>query len=442
MNKHLAALLAAKKAKVDAARAILNAADGNAENPGQLNAEQQAAYDSALAEIATLDVRIAREQELATAEANLGAVTVLNPNAAGSIVVSPPRQHNDATGGFAAFGEFLRATVQAGATRGRQVDDRLVFQSAAPGSGMNEGTGADGGYLVPPEFSRAVWQLMQNPLSVLPLTDNVDVTGNSMSFLKDVSTPWGTDGVQAYWQAELAAGTVSRPKLARDQMFLEKLMVLVPVSEEMMQDGAALETYLRPKMAEKIQWKYEDAFFHAAGAGMPKGFMQGGGVVEVTKTAGFTYSATAAISVEDLGAMMARMPASWYARAVWHIHTSLWPSLIKLAIANQPVFTPPTAGIQNAPGGSLLGRPLMPSEHCKAPTVKGDIVLADWKGYRTITKAGGMQTATSMHLYFDADATAFRVTYRINGEPILTAPVSPANGSDTLSHFVILDDTR
>jgi hypothetical protein len=33
------------------------------------------------------------------------------------------------------------------------------------------------------------------------------------------------------------------------------------------------------------------------------------------------------------------------------------------------------------------------------------VLLADLSYYQTITKAGGMQTATSMHLYFDADLT-------------------------------------
>jgi hypothetical protein len=51
-----------------------------------------------------------------------------------------------------------------------------------------------------------------------------------------------------------------------------------------------------------------------------------------------------------------------------------------------------------------------------------------------------MQTATSMHLYFDADATAFRVTFRMNGAPILSAPVTPPSGKSSTqrSHFVTL----
>lgn len=439
MNKHLAALIAQRTEKTASARGLLdvaNAADRD------LTAEEQTQFDAIQAGLASLTARIDREHEMEKAELKAGSIIIANPNSPGAITVGAPEKHKDPAGAFKAAGEFMQAVIHAGNTRGRNVDERLVFQAAAPSTGMRESVGADGGYLVPPEFSNDIWSLTVNPLSVLPLTQNVNVQGNSMTFLKDVSQPWGTDGVQAYWQAELTAGTVSKPALQQEQMLLEKLMALVPVSEEMQADASALNSYLPPLIAQKIQWKYEDAFFHAVGAGTPRGFMQSGGLITVTKDAAHTYAVGAATSVQDLGMMMARLTAASYSRAVWHIHPSMISSLIRLTIGTQPVWTPPNSGLANAPGGFLLGRPVLPSEHCKAPLVVGDIVLADWQGYRTITKSGGMQTATSMHLYFDADAMALKVTFRINGQPILNAAINPANGSDTLGHFVVLDDSR
>ena len=35
---------------------------------------------------------------------------------------------------------------------------------------------------------------------------------------------------------------------------------------------------------------------------------------------------------------------------------------------------------------------------------------------------------------------AFRWIFRVGGQPVLSAPVSPAKGSATKSHFVVLDD--
>ncbi len=66
------------------------------------------------------------------------------------------------------------------------------------------------------------------------------------------------------------------------------------------------------------------------------------------------------------------------------------------------------------------------------------MILVDLSYYQTITKEGGMETATSMHLYFDADAAAFRTIFRMDGQPKIAAPISPAKGANKLSPFVQL----
>lgn len=438
MNKSLAALIAQRTEKTAAAGVLINA--GEAENR-DLNETEQVSLAAIKADLKGLDARIERMHEQEKAELRAGSIIIANPDSPGSLQGGAPEKHKDPKGLFQSFGEFAHSVVLATVSKNRNVDERLIFQAAAPSTGMREAVGADGGFLVPPEFSSEVWRLTITPNSILPLTSNVEIQGNTMSFPKDISVPWGTDGIQAYWQAELTAGTPTKPALQLDQLYLEKLMALVPVSEEMVDDAPALNSYLQPLIAERMQWKYEDAFFHALGVGMPKGFMTSSGLITVTKTAGFTYTAGAAVSVQDVGNMMCRMTAAGYSRAVWMIHPSLIGSLIALQIGTHPMWMPP-GGLVSAPAGTLLGRPIIVSEHCRAPLVAGDIVLADWKGYRTITKAGGMKTATSMHLYFDADAIAFRTTFRINGQPILNAAINPANGSETLGHFIVLDDTR
>lgn len=65
-------------------------------------------------------------------------------------------------------------------------------------------------------------------------------------------------------------------------------------------------------------------------------------------------------------------------------------------------------------------------------------MLVDLSYYQTITKAGGLQTATSMHLYFDADLTAFRTTFRMDGQSKIASAIDPAKGSSKLSPFIQL----
>jgi hypothetical protein len=59
--------------------------------------------------------------------------------------------------------------------------------------------------------------------------------------------------------------------------------------------------------------------------------------------------------------------------------------------------------------------------------------------YWILRKAAGLKADTSIHLYFDQGLTAFRFTFRMNGQPAWSAPVTPQNSANTLSWAVVLD---
>jgi HK97 family phage major capsid protein len=79
----------------------------------------------------------------------------------------------------------------------------------------------------------------------------------------------------------------------------------------------------------------------------------------------------------------------------------------------------------------------MPIEQCSTLGDKGDIILADFSQYLLIDK-GQMQNATSIHVKFVNDETAFRFVYRLDGQPMWNSALTPYKGSDTLSPFVTL----
>jgi hypothetical protein len=108
--------------------------------------------------------------------------------------------------------------------------------------------------------------------------------------------------------------------------------------------------------------------------------------------------------------MIARLPPGSFTNAVWIVNNDVLPALFTLTLGNYPIYLPvgqSVGGIQLSPYGTLLGRPVFVSQHANTFSSQGDVLLVDLSYYQTITKAGGMQTATSMHLYFDADLTAF-----------------------------------
>ncbi|HDR9185279.1 TPA: phage major capsid protein [Burkholderia vietnamiensis] len=426
MSKQLRELQARKAKQVAAMRAITDKAAAESRD---LTDDEAAAFDAERAALDRTNAAITREEALIEAERSAG-ISV----AEGARITVSENIEQDPRRGFQSFGEFAMA-VRAGGQRNGSIDQRLAIGAAAPGAYANEATGADGGFLIPPAFSQDIFTLSLEDDALLPMTDGIEVGGNGMVFPKDETTPWGTDGVRAYWQAEATQANATKPKLGTTALRLHKLMALTPVTDELLADANALESYLPGLMARSIRWKTNEAILFGTGAGQPEGAFNGSAAVVQAKDAGQN---TKTVTLGNVSNMIARLTPGSFPRAVWLITPDALPSLFGLTLGNYPIYLPISQGAQGSPYGTLMGRPIMVSQHAAAFSAQGDISLVDLSYYRTITKAGGIQTATSMHLYFDADATAFRATFRVDGQPKIANPIQQAKGSNTLSPFIQL----
>jgi HK97 family phage major capsid protein len=428
MSKQLRELQARKAKQVTAMRAITDKA---ASENRDLSDEEVTAFDAERVALERTNAAIQREEALIEAERSAGVAV-----AEGARITVSENIENDTRRGFQSFGEFAMA-VRTGSQRNGSVDHRLVIGAAAPGAGTygNEASGTDGGFLIPPAFSSDIFTLSLEDDALLQMTDNIEVGGNGMAFPKDETTPWGTDGVRAYWQQEAAPANATKPKFGISQLRLHKLMALTPVTDELLTDASALESYLPGLMARSIRWKTNEAILFGTGAGQPEGAFNGQAAVVVAKD---NAQATKTVSLSNVTNMISRLPPGSFPKANWLITPDALPSLFGLTLGNYPIYLPISAGAQGSPYGTLMGRPIMVSQHAAAFSAQGDISLVDLSYYRTITKAGGVQTATSMHLYFDADATAFRAIFRVDGQPKIVNPIQQAKGANTLSPFIQL----
>lgn len=422
MNKRIRELQARKATVVRDARALTDAA---ATAGRDLTADESTQFSAYKAQIDGFNAAIDRETALAAEEAQLGV------DVPDGVVVVTENRDNDAKRGFRSFGDFAQA-VRGAAIPGQRLDQRLA---AAPTTYGNEATGADGGYAVPPEFSREIFRLSLGEDSLIPMTDNTNVSGNSMVFPKDETTPWGTDGIRAYWQQEAAAATATKPKLGTTTLRLHKLMALVPLTDELLADTNALDSYLPQKVGDSIRWKANESILFGTGAGQPLGIKNSGAIVSVAKE---SSQSAAGVSIANIANMVARLPAGSFGKSVWLVNNDVLPQLFQLTLGNYPIYLPTNAGAQGSPYGMLMGRPIIVTQHMATMGTVGDVALVDMSYYRTITKAGGIETATSMHLYFDADATAFRAVFRLDGQSKIAAPITVAKGSNNLSPFVFL----
>jgi HK97 family phage major capsid protein len=361
------------------------------------------------------------------------------PLPAGTVVEPMSRTHSPAVGSdaplFRGFGDFARA-VHRGSHPGSDFDPRLRPQAAAATTYANEVSGADGGFLVPTEYSATIERHTHVNEDLLARCNPTPLSGNSMEFPVDETTPWGTTGAQAYWTGEAAAYTESKIAVQMRTLSLHKLTVLIPVSDEMIEDAAALEAYITPMAGERIAWKVNDAIVNGNGAGLPQGILGSSCLVSQAKTASQT---AATINADNVTKMFGRMVPDSIMNAIWLISPDSYNQLPQMVIGDMPVWIPPGAGLQSAPGGALLGRPVFISMTCQTLGTKGDIYFAAFNRYKAIVKRSGLQSAVSIHLYFDYGLQAFRFTFRMNGNPWLKTAISVAYGSSTLSPFVSLD---
>ncbi len=339
--------------------------------------------------------------------------------------------------GFSSLGEFALAVRNSRTPS--TMDPRLIHN--APTTYGSEGTGADGGFAVPPDMRTEIKEKVFGEESLVSRTDQMECSGNQLVLPKDETTPWqSSGGLLAYWESEGSQLTQSKPSLEEVTYKTNKLTALVPVTEELLEDAAGIDSYLRRKVPVKFDSKLQKAIVQGTGAGEPLGILNSECLVSV----GVDSSQTAdTIIYTNVVNMFARMYAPCIPNAVWLCNQDILPQLMQMEFPSSqngtfPAWMPPGM-LADAPNGSLMGRPLVPVQW--APTLgdKGDLMLCDLTQYLSVVKSGGIRSDVSMHLYFDYDMVAYRFVMRMTGAPWWRAAITPATSASTLGCFVALD---
>lgn len=349
-----------------------------------------------------------------------------------------PRAAAPGRSGFASAGEFLNAVVLSSA-QGATQDPRLMF-NAAPSTFGSEGVGADGGFAVPPDFRAAIMQKVMGEDSLLSLTDQQTSSSNSITFPADETTPWqSSGGIQAYWESEGGLKTQSKPLLGEKTVKLNKVIALVPLTDELLEDSAAMAGYVNKKAPEKINFKVNDAIINGTGVGMPLGILNSPGTVVVAKESG---QAADTVVFNNIMKLWTAVTPAARRNARWLLNADVEPQLMTMQFPGTGTAVPgylPPGGLSAAPYGTLMGRPIVYSEAMPALGDQGDIVFGDLSNYLTAVKAGGIRSDVSIHVWFDYDITAFRFVLRVGGQPWWNAPIAPFQvGSSTRGFFSTL----
>ena len=369
-------------------------------------------------------------------EAGLKSAMVTTPNK--NIF---PEKESVVKSGFNSFADFAQSIYKAGAS-GRNANDKLrAYEKAVGSPSLQEGDSEAGGYLIPEEFRAQLLQIAIDKTMILNRTMKIPMATNSISipFVSGYDHSGGLvhGGVEFKWLDELAQKTATKPKFGKVNLKLNKCAGLCYVSDELLEDSPiSMEPLLNNAFTDALAWSLDWVFINGTGAGQPLGVMNSPCLVTVPIETGQSADT---IVYENIVNMYSRL---WRTNnAVWLANKDTFPQLAQMSLAvgtgGAPVYLPAN-GASGTPYSTLMGLPLIFTEHCRTLGDAGDIMLADWSQYLVGQKSGGVQFASSIHLKFDYDQTAYRFVYRVDGQPWWLSALTPRYGSSTLSPFVIL----
>jgi HK97 family phage major capsid protein len=397
-----------------------------------LNETEGADYDKELKALVETEKNIERQEVLLERERRTEPEEDANQRAAAAAGTPGQKQ------GFKSLGEQLVAVMKYEMSKGSVRDPRLLSGPA----GLDEAMPAEGGFLVQKDFSQELLMRMYSTGEIVKRCRKIPLSGKSNGIKINAidedsradGSRWG--GVLGYWVNEAQALTGTKPKFRRVELQLNKLIALCYATDELLEDGAALEAVIQEAFGEEMTFKVEDAIINGTGAGQPLGIMNSGALITQARASG---DSGAVLTTPDVLAMNNRLWVPSRASAVWLADISVEPQLQQLVLGAPSLgqillYTPPSSENKNT---LLMGRPVIFHEHAQVLGTPGDLILADLNQYVMIDKSGVRQDY-SIHVNFLTDEGVFRFVYRVDGQAWWKKPLTPKSGGSTLSPFVAL----
>jgi HK97 family phage major capsid protein len=202
------------------------------------------------------------------------AVAKLQP-APAPVIVTPEKPK------FTSFRDFMLSVRNF--RMNRTLDERLTFITGTgnkTAGHMEIGEDSQGGFLVPEIYRAELLEIALETSVVRPRATVLPMTTDSLKipYVNDTSHASSVyGGVIAYWTAEAAAKTASKPTFGQLELTPHKLAGLTYASNELLADSAiALEPMIRRMFGTAWGYYEDDAFINGTGAGQPLGILNCG----------------------------------------------------------------------------------------------------------------------------------------------------------------------
>jgi HK97 family phage major capsid protein len=381
-----------KRAKAwETAKAFL---ESHRSSGGILSEEDGATYDKMEKEITGLTKEIDRLNRQKSIEEQMSQpVNIPLTGKPGAGTENKPEKHGRASDAYA------KAMLTAMRSGFHQVSDIL-----------QEGTDANGGYLVPEEWdSRLIDKLTEENI-FRSLATTITTSGEHKINIA------GTKPAAA-WIEEGEALTFGDATFDQIVLDAHKLHVAIKVTEELLYDNAFnLENYIIDQFGKALGNAEEDAFLNGSGTGKPTGIFadKGGGVTAVT------LSGTK-LATDDILTLIYALKRPYRKNACFILNDSTLAAIRKLKDNNQAYIWQPS--YQAGEPDRLCGYPVRTSAYAPALEAgKAAIAFGDFS-YYNIGDRGTRSFQELRELFAGNGMIGYVAKERVDGKLVLPEAV-------------------
>jgi HK97 family phage major capsid protein len=409
--KDVNALKRAKDEIVQKMRALLNTQETRSDK--KLTEEENNQYKAYDTEVNNRTSEIEREERLQALEAKTAGQRAAEPG---------PNE-------IRSFGDFLAEV------RFNPNNSALTRRDLAKGEkrDLSMGNGPSAGYLVPETFDTTIRQVTPQtaifrPRSmVIPGGSSPDAAYNMLAL--DQSGSKGVySGVAVKWIGE--AGTRQDggdPTLRNIKLEPKEVSAYVDITDKLLANSAAAGALVQQLLRAAIIGAEEDAFYTGSGVGKPLGIKGHASALTVTR------NTATSVKWADIKSMFGKF--MFGGSPVWIMNQGCLPQIMSLEDTNGNALWMPNAAL--GVGGMLCGLPVLINDLNPALGTEGDLALVDLSYYY-------IKDGSPLAIFIDPYSQKVNGTSRIyafwnvDGQPMLTSPITQRNGTTQVSPFVVL----
>ena len=311
-------------------------------------------------------------------------------------ILEKPQKVDDTPKSFRATKEYKDAMIDAMRHNFRNVSNVL-----------QEGSDADGGYLVPEELDRKLVERLSEINIFRKIADKIKTGGERKINIADGDPA-------ASWIEEGGALVFSDAKFSQITLDAHKLHVAIKVTEELLYDNVFdLENHIIKKFSDALSNAEEDAFLNGNGTGKPTGIFDataGGTVAEVLQTA--------SIKADDLLNLIYDLKRPYRKYAKFIMNDKTVAAIRKLKDNNGAYLWQPSL-LAGEPD-KILGYPVYTSAFCPQMEAGNPFIAFGDFSYYKIGDRGTRSFAELKELFAGNGMIAFVAKERVDGK--LTLP--------------------